>query len=224
MKNDIKRRSFLASFAALGSVSSIGANPARGIAATESNAAALKITDVQMLQLTGKDKQKSLYLKLVAGQGHEGLYGPIDEDAAVFVDRFFRRRLIGQNGLEGEAFWDRMFRINRHSRGSHYLMGHRRALLQSLGRSQFPQSGRHQCGASRSGMVWRRERAREDLHAGVRARRTRDPTRPQSARGHARRGQPACGSVPFGRVLDKEDAGRLLLLRKTRSPTCTRSA
>src|SRR3990172_3861251 len=123
MTSDITRRNFFAGLAALGSASGLRDNSASAIAATAPKAAALTIRDVQMLHLTGKGKQKALYLKLLADQGAEGLYGPIDEEAGAFVDRFFRQRLIGRDGLAGEAFWDQMFRIDRHSRGSHYLMG-----------------------------------------------------------------------------------------------------
>lgn len=83
----------------------------------------LKVSKVEMVQLTGKNGRKTLYLKIGTNEGIEGVYGPIDGEAAMFVDRYFKRRLIGQDPLAGEAFWDRMFRASRHSRGSHYLMG-----------------------------------------------------------------------------------------------------
>jgi L-alanine-DL-glutamate epimerase-like enolase superfamily enzyme len=83
----------------------------------------LKVTDVQVLQVTGKSKRRALYLKILTDSGIFGLYGPIDNEAGLFVERFFKRPLIGQDPLAQEAYWDRMFRADRHSRGSHYLIG-----------------------------------------------------------------------------------------------------
>jgi L-alanine-DL-glutamate epimerase-like enolase superfamily enzyme len=83
----------------------------------------LKVTDVQVLQVTGRNKRKALYLKIQTDSGVAGLYGPIDNEAGLFVERFFKRPLIGQDPLANEAYWDKMFRADRHSRGSHYLIG-----------------------------------------------------------------------------------------------------
>lgn len=72
-------------------------------------------------------KQKSsvsaLYLKILTDGGLEGLYGPIDAEAAVVVDRQLKPFLIGKDPLAGEALWDQMFRLNRHSRRGHFMMG-----------------------------------------------------------------------------------------------------
>ena len=136
MVDRMKRRSFLTSLAALGVVPSLGAFP-QGIlrsaevvptmeplgALGQGKRADLKITKVEILQVTGKNKRKVLYLKVNTSEGLAGLYGPIDNEAAMFVDRFFKRNLIGQDPLAYEAYWDRMFRASRHSRGSHYIMG-----------------------------------------------------------------------------------------------------
>jgi len=65
---------------------------------------------------------RSLYLRLRTNQGLDGLYGPIDAEAAVVVDRQLRPFLIGKDPLAGEALWDQMFRLNRHSRSGHYMM------------------------------------------------------------------------------------------------------
>ena len=124
-----KRRSFLTSLAALGVAPSLGAcaevvptmEPLGSLG--QSKRADLKITKVEVLQVTGKNKRKVLYLKVNTNEGLTGLYGPIDNEAAMFVDRFFKRNLIGQDPLAYEAYWDRMFRASRHSRGSHYIMG-----------------------------------------------------------------------------------------------------
>ncbi len=129
MIDRIKRRSFLTSLAALGVVPSLGAC-AEVVPTMEplgtlgrSKRADLKITKVEVLQVTGKNRRKALYLKVHTNEGLTGLYGPIDSEAAMFVDRFFKRNLIGQDPLAYEAYWDRMFRASRHSRGSHYIIG-----------------------------------------------------------------------------------------------------
>jgi L-alanine-DL-glutamate epimerase-like enolase superfamily enzyme len=115
MIDHMKRRSFLTGLAAL------GVAPHLGVSA-EIKRANLKITKVEILQITGKNKRKMLYLKIHTNEGLTGLYGPIDNEAAMFVDRFFRQRLIGQDPLAYNAYWDKMFRASRHSRGSHYIM------------------------------------------------------------------------------------------------------
>ena len=124
MVERIRRRSFLAGLAAVGAAGRFGA---AAQAQTVGSAGSgkyknLKITKAEILQITGKNKRKALYLKLHANDGTIGLYGPIDGEAAMLVDRFFRKRLIGQDPLAGEAYWDKMFRASRHSRGSHYIM------------------------------------------------------------------------------------------------------
>ncbi len=115
----MERRSFLASLATLSAVPYLG-QAAAASAGVRTN---LKITKVEVLQVTGKNKRKALYLKIHTNEGLAGLYGPIDNEAAMFVDRFFAKSLIGQDPLAYEAYWDKMFRADRHSRGSHYLIG-----------------------------------------------------------------------------------------------------
>ena len=124
MVERMKRRSFLAGLAAVGAGSQFGA-AAQAVAvgsAGNGEPKDLKITKVEILQITGKNKRKVLYLKLHANDGTIGLYGPIDGEAAMLVDRFFKRGLVGEDPLAGEAYWDKMFRASRHSRGSHYIM------------------------------------------------------------------------------------------------------
>ncbi|UCD56452.1 MAG: mandelate racemase, partial [Candidatus Hydrogenedentota bacterium] len=124
MVDHMKRRSFLAALAAAGVGSKIG-GPGQAVAVGSGGngrRGALKITKAEILQLTGKNKRRALYLKLDTNQEVFGLYGPIDNEAAMFVDRFFKRGLIGRDPLAGEAYWDEMFRASRHSRGSHYMM------------------------------------------------------------------------------------------------------
>ena len=119
MMEHVDRRRFLAGVAALGAAPS-WTSRAQGAAAA--SRAEVKINDVEILQVVGKNGRRVLYLKLHSDAGRAGLYGPIDGEAALLVDRFFKRGLIGQDPLACEAYWDRMFRASRHSRGSHYLM------------------------------------------------------------------------------------------------------
>ena len=115
----VERRRFLAGVAGLGGAALLAG---RGQAGAAARRAEVKVTNVEILQITGKNNHKALYLKLHTDAGTEGLYGPIDGEAALLVDRFFRRGLVGADPLACEAYWDRMFRASRHSRGSHYLM------------------------------------------------------------------------------------------------------
>ena len=119
MTDHLKRRSFLAGLATLGAAPSLGVSAVT----TPGKQAETKITQVEMLRVTARNGRKVLYLKLHSDVGVNGLYGPIDNEAALMVDQFFKRRLIGADPLAGEAFWDRMFRASRHSRGSHYSLG-----------------------------------------------------------------------------------------------------
>ncbi len=64
----------------------------------------------------------ALYLKIRTDTGLEGLYGPIDREAAVVVDQQLRRFLIGKDPLAGETLWDQMHRLNRHARSGHFMM------------------------------------------------------------------------------------------------------
>ena len=64
----------------------------------------------------------ALYLKIKTDQGLEGVYGPIDKEAAIVVDEQLRPFLAGKDALAIEALWDQMYRSNRHSRAGHFLM------------------------------------------------------------------------------------------------------
>lgn len=64
----------------------------------------------------------ALYLKIKTDRGPEGLYGPIDREAAVVVDQQLRPFLMGKNPLAGETVWDEMHRSNRHSRRGIFMM------------------------------------------------------------------------------------------------------
>jgi L-alanine-DL-glutamate epimerase-like enolase superfamily enzyme len=64
----------------------------------------------------------ALYLKIQTDQGLEGVYGPIDREAAPAVLGPLRGFLLGKDPLAVEALWDRMHRSNRHSRAGHFMM------------------------------------------------------------------------------------------------------
>jgi L-alanine-DL-glutamate epimerase-like enolase superfamily enzyme len=82
----------------------------------------VRITQVQALEVIGAER-RSFYLEIHTDVGVRGFYGPIDADSVLMVDRNLKGRLIGQDPLAGDALWDRIFCADRHSRGSHYLMG-----------------------------------------------------------------------------------------------------
>lgn len=62
------------------------------------------------------------YLRIGTDAGVEGLYGPIDREAAIVVDQQLRGFLTGKDPLAGETLWDQMYRSNRHARHGHYMM------------------------------------------------------------------------------------------------------
>ena len=64
----------------------------------------------------------ALYLRVRTDAGLDALYGPVDDEAAVVVDRQLKPFLLGKDPLAGEALWDQMYRSNRHSRRGHFLM------------------------------------------------------------------------------------------------------
>ena len=72
--------------------------------------------------VTGETRTSALYLKVKTDQGLEGIYGPIDREAAVVVDQQLARFVAGKDALAVETLWDQMYRSNRHSRRGHYMM------------------------------------------------------------------------------------------------------
>jgi L-rhamnonate dehydratase len=64
----------------------------------------------------------ALYLRIGTDGGVEGLYGPIDKEAAIVVDEQLRSFLMGKDPLAGEKLWDQLYRSNRHARRGAYLM------------------------------------------------------------------------------------------------------
>lgn len=64
----------------------------------------------------------ALYLRIKTSDGPEGLYGPIDREAAIVIQEQLKPFLLGKDALAQEKLWDQMFRSNRHSRRGHFLM------------------------------------------------------------------------------------------------------
>lgn len=62
------------------------------------------------------------YLRIRTKGGIDGLYGPLDPETIAPITQQLRPFLIGKDALEGEALWDKIYRMNRHSRGGHYMM------------------------------------------------------------------------------------------------------
>jgi len=83
----------------------------------------MKVKDVQILELLGKNKAKANYIKILTDEGPEGIYGPIDNEAVLMINSLFKKQLIGQDPLATEDFWQRVYTNNRHSRGSYYSIG-----------------------------------------------------------------------------------------------------
>lgn len=68
------------------------------------------------------DTLESLYLRIGTDNGIDGLYGPIDRSAAwVIVDQL-AGFLVGADALAGAVTWDRLSRLDRHSRHGHFKM------------------------------------------------------------------------------------------------------
>lgn len=67
-------------------------------------------------------RPSALYLRLGTDAGLEGLYGPIDREAALIADQQLKPFVIGKDPLAGEALWDQMHRSNRHARRGTYMM------------------------------------------------------------------------------------------------------
>ncbi len=68
-------------------------------------------------------KTEALYVRIRVSGGLEGLYGPVERDAARVVQDDLRPFLIGKDALAGETLWDQMYRSNRHSRDGFFIMG-----------------------------------------------------------------------------------------------------
>jgi len=62
------------------------------------------------------------YVRIRTKGGVEGLYGLVDKEALPVLLGTLRPLVIGQNALAVERIWDQMYRSNRHSRASHFMM------------------------------------------------------------------------------------------------------
>ncbi|HTV25666.1 MAG TPA: enolase C-terminal domain-like protein [Polyangiaceae bacterium] len=62
------------------------------------------------------------YVRIRTKGGHEGLYGMVDPEVLPVLLGPLRKLLLGQDALAIERCWDQMYRSNRHSRASHYMM------------------------------------------------------------------------------------------------------
>lgn len=69
-----------------------------------------------------KTPVSALYIRIQSQDGPEGLYGPIDKEAAIVVDQQLRGFLTGKDALAGETLWDQLYRLNRHSTRGHFMM------------------------------------------------------------------------------------------------------
>lgn len=64
----------------------------------------------------------AVYLRIRTAGGPDGLYGPIEKDAALIVNEDLSPFLLGKDALAGERLWDQMYRSNRHSRDGLLMM------------------------------------------------------------------------------------------------------
>src|SRR5262245_41939952 len=62
------------------------------------------------------------YVRIRTRGGAEGIYGAVDREALPVLLGTLRPLVIGQHALAVERVWDQMYRSNRHSRASHYMM------------------------------------------------------------------------------------------------------
>src|SRR6201986_3091163 len=62
---------------------------------------------------------ETLYVRITTRQGPEGLYGPVDPAAAWPLTQILAPFLAGQDALAGATLWDKMQRLDRHSRHGH---------------------------------------------------------------------------------------------------------
>jgi len=65
---------------------------------------------------------EAIYIRIRTAAGLEGLYGPIEREAAAIVLEDLQHFLIGKDALAGEVLWDQMYRLNRQSRAGIFIM------------------------------------------------------------------------------------------------------
>ena len=129
MKKQLKRRNFFKRISTIGLVPLLGTKAMAGVhihnkkVAHQYSEDDLAISKLEFIRLHADSGKVSIYLTAETKSGKEGIYGPIDEDAALLTDKLLIKKVLGRNALEHEAIWNDLFDSNRHSRGSHYLMG-----------------------------------------------------------------------------------------------------
>ncbi len=64
----------------------------------------------------------AIYLAIRTDQGSEGLYGPIDREAAILIETQLKNFVLGKDAMAVETVWDLLYRSNRHYRSSHPMM------------------------------------------------------------------------------------------------------
>ena len=64
----------------------------------------------------------AIYIRIRTSAGLDGLYGPIEREAAAIVLEDLQRFMIGKDALAGEVLWDQMYRSNRQSRAGIFMM------------------------------------------------------------------------------------------------------
>jgi L-rhamnonate dehydratase len=75
--------------------------------------------DAQAARSAPPDWTQSLYLRIGTELGIEGLYGPIDREAAWSIVDMYADFLVGQDALAGNILWDKLYRFDRHTRHGH---------------------------------------------------------------------------------------------------------
>ncbi len=64
----------------------------------------------------------AIYLSIRTDRGGEGLYGPIDQEAAILIETQLKNLVLGRDAFAVELVWDLLYRSNRHFRSSHPMM------------------------------------------------------------------------------------------------------
>jgi L-alanine-DL-glutamate epimerase-like enolase superfamily enzyme len=64
----------------------------------------------------------AIYLSIRTDRGSEGLYGPIDQEAAILIETQLKNLVLGRDAFAVELVWDLLYRSNRHFRSSHPMM------------------------------------------------------------------------------------------------------
>lgn len=65
---------------------------------------------------------EAIYIRIRTSAGLDGLYGPIEREAAAIVLEDLQHFLVGKDALAGEVLWDQMYRSNRQSRAGIFMM------------------------------------------------------------------------------------------------------